>query len=140
MHVHQYAIIFIIFLLCFLKPSRAGALILLVYYFLYSVLIFADVPASNYLPYFSITATLCLLAGLALHRVNNCAAFCSYLLAAMCLYGAHQWFNYLPKERYDVICGVISFIQLIAIAPKGFINGLYNKRSTSGVIPVRDID
>lgn len=128
MHDYQYSVILFLFALCLNSKSRPVAIILIIECLFYSLILHLDISASNYIYYYSLTATLCLFTGLLLSRHNQYASFCSYALVLISLYGACQWVNYLPHNSYDVMFALITIIQLISVTPKGLVNGLVSNQ------------
>ena len=73
--------------------------------------------------YYSCSALLNLVTGIALHSINKRAAICSYLLVLTNVLGFWLWFNYYESVIYDNIALFILAIQAVLVLPKGALNG-----------------
>lgn len=119
----RYIIVLVLFMYWY-KASSKGAFILLCGYFVYSLLVFIDIPADSYNYYYSCASFINLVVGYILQKHNKCAAVCSYALVFINIYGSYLWYQYLPPDNYDNISLVVLLIQLITITPRGLLNGL----------------
>lgn len=120
-----YKLLFVTILIFYtIKASDKGAFYLLLAYLAYYVLLYIDIPASQYMHYYSLSAMLSLLCGMALQRCNIKAALCSYIMVFVNIFGAALWYNYREPCLYDTISALVLALQMILITPKGVINGL----------------
>jgi len=116
----QLVIFSLITLLLTNEASKSDAFVLFVAYSIYQLYI-VDLDA---IYYYSCASLLNLCVGLVLHHQNNSAAICSYSLIFVNMLGFFLWYQYLHPLVYDNISLVILIIQLIAIMPKGLLNGI----------------
>lgn len=113
MYYYQYLIILVLIVLLFVRASRYGALILLIDQLSY-LLFISDISAEAY---YSLSATINILAGFALHKKYKLSAICSYCLVFINIYGYGLWYLYYPPLSYDVVTSLVVVIQLIGILP-----------------------
>jgi hypothetical protein len=106
----------------FVRKTRKECFILLCGYFLYTYFI-KDLSANFY---YSITALLNLLIGLAVFRLNLLVSACSYSLVLVNVYGYWLWYSYQEPTLYDNISLTILTTQLALIVQKGLLDGIGN--------------
>jgi len=120
MSLIQWFIVLAIFLLTFNKASKSDAFVLFRAYLIYQFAI-VDLPAEAY---YSCTAFMNLIVGIILHHRNVSGALCSYSLIFVNCLGFYLWYKYSPPTLYDNISLIILILQLVAITPRGLLNGI----------------
>ena len=116
----QIAMYLVVSLLMLNKASRVDAFILFCAFSFYQLFV---IPASD-IYYYSCASMLNLCVGLCLHHRNKIAASCSYSLVAINFIGFCIYHSGLSHGIYDIISLIILITQLVAILPRGLINGL----------------
>ena len=116
----QYIIIFFYFLLLLSRKSRQGALVMLLSFFAYGVVI----NNFSWEYYYASAGLLQLVLVMALSKRYLSASVCSLLLIVVNFYGFVICYNYYPPVSYDIACAAILIIQLLLIASKGLLNGI----------------
>ena len=104
------------------KSSRRGAIILFMGCIAY-LLIALDASAVYY---YSLSASLSLVVGLALCKVNKLASLIGYALVLTNLIGFFMWYLYMSPIVYNNVSMVLLVVQAMCVLPKGVFNGFRN--------------
>jgi len=115
-YFYQFIVLAVLLALCLSKEKRSAAFVVLIANTIYFLFII-DLHAYYY---YSCSAFLNLLVGMSLQRIHykRLAVF-SYLLVLSQIYGFGSWYNYYPPTTYDIICSILTIMQLIGIFPSG---------------------
>lgn len=116
MYFYQFIVLAVLLALCLIKEKRNAAFIVLIANTIYFLFII-DLHAYYY---YSICAALNLSVGVSLQNLQyRRLAIFSYLLVLAQIYGFGSWYNYYPPVSYDIICSILTIMQLIGIFPSG---------------------